>query len=467
MNELKKIPQEFWNLFRSSNRYIYIESLMVIYEEYLYNDYFLTRETGIRLLSEHFEGRIIDVSGDEDGMEIDGNEPTSMQIINKLIGFGWLRKVEDYVNFKTNLVIPDYAATLIEAFLNLNNPNDQETDIEIQNIFSNLYSFYNDKKLGIEMLGSARQNATKLNRSLQNMLHNMDRFFESLLEKTTYEEVLSEHLDVFVETEINRKYGLLKTSDNFYKYKNDIKDLLYLLQQDNSRLYLLKRKILAENPNRTAEDIEVEFHDLIYEIDRSITNIEKRIANIDAEHSKYIRVTVSRMEYLLSRDQNLKGNLVTLLNMMSEQKSDRITGRITDKIQLNDFAINTEDAFYKKRLKKNSVEELDEPEENIDEDLSREEILKANKSKARFNKAQIEGFVLSRMKEGIYQISDHPITSKSEFELLILAFDYSHRVKSPFEVVRDNDEMIVKGEFRYPNAVFKLKNTSLETKEKE
>jgi len=34
-------------------------------------------------------------------------------------------------------------------------------------------------------------------------------------------------------------------------------------------------------------------------------------------------------------------------------------------------------------------------------------------------------------------------------------------------VVRDNDEMIVKGEFRYPNAVFKLKNTSLETKEKE
>lgn len=467
MNELKKIPQEFWNIFRSTNRYIYIESLIVIYEEYLYNDYFLTRDTGIRLLAEHFEGRIIDVSGDEDEIEADGNEPTSMQIMNKLTGFGWLRKVEDYVNFKTNLVIPDYAATLIESFIYLNNPNDQETDIEIQNIFSNLYSFYNDKKLGIEMLGSAKQNATKLNRSLQNMLHNMDRFFESLLEKNTYEEVLTEHLEVFVETEINRKYGLLKTSDNFYKYKNDIKDLLHLLQKDESRLYLLKRKILLENPNRTTLEIEIEFHDLIYEIERSITNIEKRIANIDAEHSKYIRATVSRMEYLLSRDQNLKGNLITLLNILSDQRSNRITREITEKIGLNDFAINTEDAFYKKRVKKNVIEETDEPEEKIEEELSTAEILRANKSRTRFNKAQIEGFVLSRMKDGIYLVSEHPITCKSEFELLILAFDYSYRVKSPFEVIRESDEILVNGEFSYPKATFKLKSERTQTKEKE
>ncbi len=457
MNELKKIPQEFWNLFRSSNRYIYIESLMAIYEEYLYNDYFLTRDTGIRILSEHFEGRMIDVSGDDDEIEVDNNEPTSMKIINKLTSFGWVRKVEDYVNFKTNIVIPDYAATLIEAFINLNDPNDQETDIEIQNIFSNLYSFYNDKKLGIEMLVSARQNATKLNRSLQNMLHNMDRFFESLLTKTTYEEVLSEHLEVFVETEINRKYGLLKTSDNFYKYKNDIKDMLYQLQQDESRLYLLKRKILSEKSDKKPEEIDMEYHDLIFEIDRSISNIENRIANIDAEHSKYVRVTVSRMEYLLSRDQNLKGNLVTLLNMMSERHSDSITKRITDKIQLNDFAINSEDSFYKKRVKKNVIDESDEPEEVLEEELSKEEILKANKSKARFNKAQIEGFVMTKMKDGVYKVEDHAVTNRSEFELLILAFDYSYRVKSPFEVVRDGEEMIRNGEFCYPKAVFKLK----------
>lgn len=468
MNELSKIPQELWKLFRSNNRFIYIEALIVIYEEYLYNDYFLTRETCIRLLSEYFEGRIIDVSADDDDITSEPNEPTSMQIINKLTAFGWLRKVEDYVNFKTNIVIPDYAATFIEVFQKLDNSDEQDTDIEIQNIFSNLYSFYHDQKLGIEMLQSAKLNARKLNRSLQNMLHNMDRFFESLLEKNTYEEVLTEHLEVFVEAEVNRKYGLLKTSDNFYKYKNDIKDLIRLLEQDANRLYLLKRKMLSENSKMAAEEIDVEYNDLVYEIDRSISNMENRIAHIDSEHSKYIRVTVSRMEYLLSRDQNLKGNLIALLNIMAEKEDDKIVKHMKEKIQLNDFTINSEDAFYKKRITKNIVEDEDETDEFEEEDLSKEEILMANKSKNRYSKAQIENFIMKQMKQGTYKVSEHPINTISEFELLILAFDYSYRVKSPFELVEETHEMIVNGEFRYPNAVFRRKEIKTKvTDEKE
>ncbi len=455
MNELLKIPQEFWNLFRSSNRFIYIEALIAIYDEYLFNDYFLTRETCIRLVSEHFEGRLIDVSADDDVIQPDANEPTSTQIVNKLVTFTWLKKVEDYVNFRTNITIPDYAAIFIEAFVKLDNPEEQEADIEIQNIYSNLYSFYNDKKLGIEMLNSAKLNATKLNRSLQIMLHNMDRFFESLLGKTTYEEVLTEHLEVFVETEVNKKYGLLKTSDNFYKYKNDIKDLLRQLQEDESRLYILKRKTLSENPKKTEEEIDTAYNDLIYEIDRSISNMENRIVHIDAEHSKYIRATVSRMEYLLNRDQNLKGNLITLLNTIGNSENDEVTKKTTEIIRINDFTINTEDSFYKKRTRKVVLEESDDPEEYQEADLSKEEILKANKRTARYSKANIESFILDNMKEDIYKVSEHPIISKREFELMILAFDYSYRMKSPFVLVDAPEKTIVTGEYSYPNAVFK------------
>ncbi len=456
MNEIQNIPQEFWKLFRSSNRYIYIEALFVIYQEYLYNDYFLTRETCIQLVGEHFEGRLIDVSGDDEETEDTSNEPTSMQIVNKLTTFGWLRKAEDYVNFKTNIVIPDYAAIFIEAFLKADNRDEKETDIEIQNIFSNLYSFYHDKKLGIEMLVSAKQNATRLNRSLQLMLHNMDRFFESLLEKTSYEEVLAEHLEIYVETEVHRKYGLLKTSDNFYKYKNEIRDLIRSLEQDDSRLELLKRKLLSEAPDRKPEEIDLEYSDLIYEIDRSISNMESRIAHIDAEHSKYIRVTVSRMEYLLSRDQNLKGNLVTLLNLLSSGKEDKLTKQIGKRIQLNDFNVFSEASFYKKRAK--SILKVDkEVSDYEEEDLSREEILRANKSTARYSKTQIEHYILDHMDQGIYRVKEHPVTSKKEFELLILAFDQSLRMKSPFELVGETEDSITNGGFRYPNAVFRLK----------
>jgi hypothetical protein len=295
----------------------------------------------------------------------------------------------------------------------------------------------------------------------------MDRFFGSLLGKTTYEEVLTEHLEVFVETEVNKKYALLKTSDNFYKYKNDIKDLLAVLQEDEERLYILKRKILVENPKRLESEIDMEYYDLLLDIDRSISNMENRITHIDAEHSKYIRATVTRMEYLLSHDQNMKGNLITLLNLMGEDRRngmpgegsnrERNTSRVREIIHLNDFTIPSEDSFYKKRARRIVTQDMDLDEEQMEEDLSKEDILRVNKSSSRYSKAEIEGFILDRMDHGIYKASEHPVITKEEFELLILAFDYSYRVKSPFELVEEPEETLQSGEFSYPNAIFRSK----------
>ena len=55
------------------------------------------------------------------------------------------------------------------------------------------------------------------------MLHNMDKFFTSLLDQKFYGELLREHLDGYVEEIVKKKYHILKTSDNFYLYKADIK----------------------------------------------------------------------------------------------------------------------------------------------------------------------------------------------------------------------------------------------------
>lgn len=49
---MNEIPDTFWSLFRSVNRDIYIEALLCINEEYEYNNYFLTKEVCIQILSE-------------------------------------------------------------------------------------------------------------------------------------------------------------------------------------------------------------------------------------------------------------------------------------------------------------------------------------------------------------------------------------------------------------------------------
>lgn len=456
MKEIYKIPQQFWSLFKSQNRYIYMESLMLIYDEYLYNDYFLTKESCIQLIAEHFSNRIVDISADDEEEEADRFEPMATKILNRLIRFTWLKKVEDYSSFKTNIIIPDYSSMFIEVFKRLLNPDSSETDLYIQNVYTNIYSFYHDGKAGLELLKSAMINTTRLNRSLQDMLHNMDRFFATLLEKENYEDLLKEHLTVYVDTIINKKYSLLKTNDNFYIYKNDIKKLLRLIQEDENRLTILMQKMTAEG--RDKEEVENEITELIYGIEHGIINMEKRIAHIDTEHSKYVRATVSRLEYLLNNDDSLKGNIIQLLNLMGGEQKEELLSKTADTMQINDFTVITSESLYKKRGKRKVFEETVEMEEIIEEELSKEDILRINRNKNRYSKEQIEQFILNQMKEGFYYTKEHPINNEEDFEQLILAYDYSVRKNSPFYVVPGVKDNIANGKYSYPDMIFKLKN---------
>lgn len=458
MKEIIKIQKQFWSLFQSGNRYIYMETLMLIYDEYLYNDFFLTKESCIQLISEHFQNRIVDITADDEEEEIDGFEPMATKILNRLIKFTWLKKVEDYSSFKTNIILPDYSSLFIEVFKRLINPDASDTDLYIQNVYTNIYSFYHDSKAGLELLRSAMVNTTRLNRSLQDMLHNMDRFFSTLLEKENYEALLAEHLTVYVETIVNKKYSLLKTSDNFYIYKNDIKKLLRLIQEDEGRIKVLMQKMSLEGKHE--EEAERELSELIYGLEHGIINMEKRISHIDTEHSKYVRATVSRLEYLLNNEDNLKGNIIQLLNLIGREVQageHHIINQAAASMQINDLTVITPESVYKRRGKNKVFEETVEVMEEIEEELSKNEILIVNRSKNRYSKEQIEDFVLERMEKGIFSTKENPVRSQEEFELLILAYDYSVRKSSPFYAIPGDKGRIQSEKYVYPDMIFKKK----------
>lgn len=452
MKGINKIPEAFFGLFISRNRYIYMESLLLIYEEYLYNDYFLSKETCIQLLTDCFENRLVDISADDTAEETDKLEPIASRIFSKLVRFGWLRKIEDYSAFKTNVVIPDYASIFIETFRKLDNPDQDETDLYIQNVYTNLYSFYYDNKAGIELLKTAMVNTARLNRALQDMLHNMDKFFETLLKQESYEDLLQEHLNGYVENIVNKKYALLKTGDNFYLYKNDIKTLLKQIREDETRINLLQTKATMQGVKR--ELIKQELFELLDHVERGISNMEKRIARIDSEHSKYVRATVRRLEYMLNNDDNMKGNVVKLLGMMNERRRETILSKIGDSIRINDFSIISKESMYQKRGKRRTFEETIEKEDLVEVDLSTEEILKLNQNKNRYSKKEIEAFILKRMEAGVYTTDESSVMTQEDFELLILAYDHSIRKHSPFVVQKEESEMIQNAKYIYPRLTF-------------
>ncbi|MBP1755312.1 MAG: hypothetical protein H6Q59_1710, partial [Firmicutes bacterium] len=85
---------------------------------------------------EHFTDRIVDISVDDEEQDADRMEPMATKILNRLIRFSWLKSVEDYSSFKTNIIIPDYSSTMIEAIMRVNSSDSSDQDLYIQNVYA-------------------------------------------------------------------------------------------------------------------------------------------------------------------------------------------------------------------------------------------------------------------------------------------------------------------------------------------
>lgn len=468
-----EIPDRFWSLFRSVNREAYMEALLYINEEYQYSNYFLTREVCIQVLSDMYVKKQISLKREDDETEFDMLETPSSRILNWLLKAGWLKKIEDYNTLATNIVIPDYAAVFIDAFERLSSEDMEETEIYIQNVYATLFSFKNDSRVNLSMLRTALVNTRRLNKVLQDMLHNMDKFFARLLEQKSYSELLKEHLEGYVEEIVRKKYHILKTSDNFYIYKMDIKKCLREMREDGEWIEMVRARSKAMGD--TKEDV----LDLLDLIERGFDDIEHRISNMDKEHTKYVRATVTRLNYLLSGETDTKGLVIQLLNKMSaavESGGERGQTNLSDggpgsgtgtkgytyaqmlqmtgeKVNLSLLEMLSEKSLYKRRkVRKDFTSQVAE-EETMD-DLEREDVLKLNRIQMRYSRQQIEEFIESHMENEVMDAGNISVTDEETFEKLILAYDYSTRKSSKYMIVEEEPGVVENGKYRYPALKF-------------
>lgn len=446
-----EIPDTFWSLFRSVNRDIYIEALLCINEEYQYNNYFLTKEVCIQVLSDMSARKRFKLQWEENETEFDILETPSSRILNWLLKTGWLKRIEDYQTLVTNIVIPDYSAVFIDAFERLSSEDTQDTEIYIQNVYATLFSFQNDSRANLGMLRTALVNTKRLNKALQDMLHNMDKFFARLLEQNFYGDLLKEHLDGYVEEIVQKKYHILKTSDNFYIYKMDIKKCLRQMRENEEWIEEIRTR--ASQMGDTKDDV----LDLLDQIERGFDDIEHRIANMDKEHAKYVRATVTRLNYLLSGETDTKGLVVQLLNRMSAvedvREQDAMLKKCGERMNLSLLEILSEKSLYKRRRPRTDFISKMAPDVAAP-DLDKEDVLKLNRIQMRYSRSQIEEFIEDYMEDEVMDASKIPVMDEEAFEKLILAYDYSTRRNSKYMVLEEEPELIENGSYKYPALKF-------------
>jgi len=186
-------------------------------------------------------------------------------------------------------------------------------------------------------------------------------------------------------------------------------------------------------------------------------DIEHRIANMDKEHTKYVRATVTRLNYLLSGETDTKGLVVQLLNRISAEengvKKEEKLRKTAERMNLSYLEILSEKSLYKRRKSRTDFISKMETEEET-EDLNREEVLKMNRIQMRYSRAEIEEFIQAHMTGDIMDAGAMKDMTDEDFEKLILAYDYSTRRNSKYAALNEEDRMVENGRYRYPDLKF-------------
>ena len=110
-------------------------------------------------------------------------------------------------------------------------------------IYSHLFTYHSSKEKDNEILKSALQSSKALLQMLSNMQEGIRGFFEEMTKQKTFlgiQEVLVQEMN----NTDSQKYAILTTTDSFYRYKEEVKELIdqNLMGNEARKQELLQRR---------------------------------------------------------------------------------------------------------------------------------------------------------------------------------------------------------------------------------
>ncbi|WP_104371380.1 Wadjet anti-phage system protein JetA family protein [Desulfocucumis palustris] len=355
------VPERFFSVLTSKNKYIYLEALMVIHKYYR-QELLMRKADLISMFVHHLEDRMMNLTEDE-GDEPIGDKNLSGRahfLLRKFIATGWLEK-EYYINsFEEYLVVPDYAADL----LGLLDSATDESPCEYNSLVYSTYSCLNtaDAERDDFMLEALLQShgaTEKLKESLKRLYNNMRRYYQRLQDKEEIREIMKEHFDNYQVLILDRVYHPLKTFDSIPRYKTRILRILRSWLTDLRVIEQLAGLMFRKGYRVRLDDARTDVIRMLGEIIDTYENMETLLREIDKKNASYTRASVERTRYLLNADRGARGKLVEVLKRLPGL-SGRLPGETMEFLQngINLYRQSFLDGYslFRERQKKSAGE---------------------------------------------------------------------------------------------------------------
>ena len=467
----KKIPRDFYKLFRTQNMEYYMQLLTALYEADQ-EAYALTQLTDSEcrsILAETIARVNLVWWEDETEKTEDEGFPglSPSAVLDRFVKWGWLSKDFDE---KLNCYIigfPEYSRLYVELFDRLEKEDDSMERESILSVYSALYTYDSDPEKNNSILKSALRTSKSLGQMLSNMQDSMRLWFDELSKRKDFigiQEVLVNEIN-------NResvKYAILTTTDSFYRYKEAVKELIAKILEENEnrreKLMAQKRMLAAQTGGadalqETAADGSTpallklergiqfceEAAQLVLLVEREFDLIEKKYNRLIELKTVFARRALARIHYLLQEGAGVEDSTLELIGLLNHgDKKEALLEELRDSMYVTaPFSIVGDASLYNRRPRlENQFVPL-----ALQEEASSE--IADFVPKPLYTGRQLEEFRRRHTKNGVFQVLEDTVQSAEDLEKLLFIWQEATQSRQEEDRILLQEEIHQKDGFSY------------------
>lgn len=437
MSIKSRIPKDFYKLFNSKYMEYYQLVLLTLYEEsgQSYSLLGLTEDECQDIINEEIAKFTMDWSQDqfEDEGELLTRSNMASIMLRRLEEWGWLHKDYDETLNQYVVSFPDYSQMFVDVFQRLFSEDNSMERESILAVYSHLFTYSSDKEKNNDILKSALQTSKALLQMLANMQEGIRGYFESLSQKNTFlgiQEVLVNEMN----NTYSAKYAILTTTDSFYRYKEEVKELIDKNLSENEmrkQMFIGKKLEIPKDSavwhrNERAIDLCDEAMEILFQINREFDSIERRYNRLIDQKRTFAKRAAARIRYILVEgniEEDRTKALVRLLNNSSRR------GEILDDLgqrfgMTERFQVIKEKSFMRPRdgerteFTPQRIETAEETGQNLEEFVV----------KPLYAQAELRAFREKNEVDGAFQVTEQTVQSVEDLEKLLFVWQEATEV---------------------------------------
>ncbi len=315
-------PHNFFTLFASPNREIYVEALLVLHRQYRQETRLKKQELVSRLVA-NMENRMLELQHEADspfdpdpGGEINLSGRAHF-LLRRFQETGWLEPEPDIASFEECYVIPGYAGKLLNLFADILQGRTVEYNGFVYSTYSSLKTADQDRDEYIyDALKHSHQATQQLWASLRELLDNIRLYHQRLQKQVEIKSILAEHFDQFRLLISDKIYHPLKTFDSVPRFKQRIVAILRAWLRDPALLGEMARIAVRRGEHHDEAETRGRVIVMIGEIIDTYDRLDEILSQIDRKNAAYTRASVERMQYYLNTDRDIRGKLVEVIKAL-------------------------------------------------------------------------------------------------------------------------------------------------------